>query len=74
MAGGGRLKRTSMVVAHRSMRFGTKIEFSYRGRRAIAVVRDRGPFIRGRVFDLGPGTAKKLKFDGVGVVRYRIIK
>jgi rare lipoprotein A (peptidoglycan hydrolase) len=73
MAGGGKLRRDSMVVAHRSLPFGTRIEFSYKGRTAIAVVRDRGPFIHGRVFDLGPGVAKTLGFGGVGVVKYRFL-
>lgn len=74
MAGGGKLKRNSMVVAHRSLPFGTRILFRYKGRSVIAVVRDRGPFISGRKFDLGPGTARALHFDGVGTVKYRIIR
>jgi len=74
MAGGGKLTTTSMVVAHKSMRFGTKIEFSYKGRTCVAVVRDRGPYVSGRVFDLGPGTAKALGFSGVGTVKWRIVK
>lgn len=74
MAGGGKLTTTSMVVAHRSMRFGTKIEFSYKGRTCVAVVRDRGPYVSGRTFDLGPGTAKALGFSGVGTVKWRIVK
>jgi len=73
MAGGGQLTPTSMVVAHRSLPFGTRIQFSYKGRKVTAVVRDRGPFVGGRVFDLGPGTAKALHFSGVGTVNYRII-
>jgi len=73
MAGGGKLKRDSMVVAHRSMPFGTRIEFKYRGKTCIATVRDRGPYISGRVFDLGPGTARALGFGGVGTVTYRIL-
>jgi rare lipoprotein A (peptidoglycan hydrolase) len=75
MAGGGTLRPNSMVVAHRSLPFGTRIEFAYGGRRVIAVVRDRGPFIAGRLFDLGPGTAKAIGFDrvGVGRVQYRIL-
>lgn len=73
MAGGGTLTPSSMVVAHRSLPFGTRIEFSYNGRTCTAVVRDRGPYVAGRVFDLGPGTAKALGFSGVGTVRYRIL-
>lgn len=74
MAGGGRLRRNSMVVAHRTMKFGTKLKIYYRGRMVTAVVKDRGPFVRGRTFDLGPGVAKKLKFSGVGTIRYKIVK
>lgn len=73
MAGGGKLTRSSVVVAHRSLPFGTKVQFTYRGRSVIAVVKDRGPYVSGRTFDLGPGTAKRLGFGGVGVVKYRII-
>lgn len=73
MAGGGKLTPSSMVVAHRSLAFGTRIEFSYNGRTCVAVVQDRGPHVAGRVFDLGPGTAKTLGFSGVGTVQYRIL-
>ena len=73
MAGGGVLQPGSMVVAHRSLAFGTRIEFSYKGRTCVATVQDRGPFTGGRVFDLGPGTAKTLGFSGVGTVSYRIL-
>lgn len=73
MAGGGKLRRNSMVVAHRSLKFGTRIQFTYHGKSVIAVVRDRGPFVGGRTFDLGPGTARVLGFSGVGTVRYRIL-
>ncbi len=73
MAGGGTLQPDSMVVAHRSLPFGTLIEFSYRGNTCVAVVQDRGPYAGGRVFDLGPGTARALGFSGVGTVQYRII-
>ena len=73
MAGGGTLEWGSMVVAHRSMRFGTRIEFAYNGRTCVAVVMDRGPYAGGRTFDLGPGTAAALGFSGVGTVDYRIL-
>lgn len=73
MAGGGTLQPNSMVAAHRSLPFGTRVEFSYKGRTCVAVVKDRGPFVGGRTFDLGPGTAKALGFGGVGTVNYRIL-
>lgn len=73
MAGGGTLQWDSMVVAHRSLPFGTMIEFEYNGRTCVAVVQDRGPYAGGRIFDLGPGTAAALGFSGVGTVNYRIL-
>ncbi|GAB4279027.1 MAG: hypothetical protein Kow0056_11880 [Coriobacteriia bacterium] len=63
----------SMIVAHRTLPFGTLIEFEYRGKRAVARVTDRGPHVPGREFDLGPGVARTLGFVGVDEVRYRII-
>jgi rare lipoprotein A (peptidoglycan hydrolase) len=73
MAGGGTLQRDSMVVAHRTLAFGTRIQFQYNGKSCTAVVQDRGPHVSGREFDLGPGTAKALGFSGVGTVKYRIL-
>ena len=72
-ASGAVLTQGMMNVAHKSMAFGTKIQFEYNGKTATAVVNDRGPFIAGRVFDLGPGTAAALGFSGVGTVRYRVV-
>lgn len=72
-ASGAVLTTDMMNVAHKSLPFGTRIQFEYRGRTATAVVNDRGPYIHGRVFDLGPGTAKALGFSGVGTVKYRIL-
>ena len=63
-----------MIVAHKTLRFGTLIEFEYKGRRAVARVADRGPHTAGRTFDLGPGVVRVLDFSGVHEVRYRIIK
>jgi rare lipoprotein A len=74
MAGGGVLKRTSMVLAHRTLPFGTKVRVVWKGRSVVATVRDRGPFVSGRVFDLGPGVAHKLRFSGVQTIKYRILK
>lgn len=73
MAGGGRLQTSSMIVASRTLAFGTRVQFTYHGHSVIAVVRDRGPYVSGRTFDLGPGTARALGFSGVGTVRYRIL-
>lgn len=63
----------SMILAHKTLPFGTLIEFEYKGKRAVARVVDRGPFTPGRDFDLGPGVVRVLDFSGVHEVRYRII-
>lgn len=63
----------SMIVAHKTLPFGTLIEFEYDGKRAVAKVVDRGPYTEGRTFDLGPGVIRVLGFRGVHEVRYRII-
>jgi hypothetical protein len=72
-ASGAVLTQDMMNVAHRSLALGTRIQFEYRGRTCVAVVNDRGPYVGGRTFDLGPGTAQTLGFSGVGTVRYRIL-
>lgn len=73
MAGGGVLTKTSMIVAHKTLPFGTKVEFSYKGKTVIATVRDRGPFVSGREFDFGPGIARSLHMYSVANVQYRIV-
>jgi rare lipoprotein A (peptidoglycan hydrolase) len=63
----------TMMVAHKTLPFGTLVEFEYRGKRAVASVEDRGPYTPGRVWDLGPGVVRALDFNGVHEVRYRIV-
>lgn len=36
-------------------------------------INDRGPFVRGRVFDLSRAAAKALKIQGIGTVNYRLV-
>lgn len=73
LASGVTIGPDSMIVAHRTLPFGALVEFSYNGRTAVAKVADRGPYTKGRMWDLGPGTARVLGFRGVGEVQYRVI-
>lgn len=73
MAGGGKLAIASMIVAHRTLPFGTKVQFYYNGKTITVPVKDRGPYVSGREFDLGPGTARYLGMMSVGTVQYRIL-
>lgn len=74
LAGGGRLDSERPVFAHKTMPFGTKVEFVRNGRRLVGECQDRGPFIAGREFDLGPRLARELNFGGVGTVKWRVIR
>ncbi|MDZ4169235.1 MAG: septal ring lytic transglycosylase RlpA family protein [Coriobacteriia bacterium] len=72
-ASGKRIGPDSMMVAHKTLPFGTLVEFRYKGRTAVASVEDRGPFTPGRDWDLGPGVIRILGFNGVHKVSYRIV-
>ncbi len=72
-ASGSRIGPYSMMVAHKTLPFGTLVEFRYNGKRAVAKVADRGPYTAGRSFDLGPGVVRVLGFSGVHSVQYRVI-
>lgn len=52
LACGGRLYRSTIAVAHKYLRCGTRIRVCYRSRCSYARVRDRGPWVRGRDLDL----------------------
>jgi hypothetical protein len=66
------LRPQTIGVAHRRLPCGTAVRFYYRGQRVIARVIDRGPFTRGRTWDLTNGARMALRFNGSGVVRYAI--
>lgn len=57
------------TVAHKTLPFGTKVRFRNptTGRMLVAVVRDRGPFIPGRSFDLSLGGSRVLGTTKSGV-------
>ena len=60
-------------VANRTLAFGTRVLFAYRGRTVTATVDDRGPFVYSRLFDLNQNTAGALGFSGVDTVAYRVL-
>jgi peptidoglycan DL-endopeptidase CwlO len=72
-ASGQTIRADSMIVAHKTLPFGTLVEFSYQGRRGVASVEDRGPYVPGRSFDLGPGIARVLGITGVEKVGWRVV-
>jgi hypothetical protein len=59
---GQTLRRETVGVAHKKIRCGAKVRFHYRGRTRKVKVIDRGPFIRGRRWDLTDAARKELGF------------
>ena len=66
------MSRTLLGVAHRKLPCGTDVALTYEGRTITVPVVDRGPFKRGRRWDLTIAAAKALGFtftDRIGAVR-----
>ncbi|MFZ2959396.1 MAG: septal ring lytic transglycosylase RlpA family protein [Candidatus Ozemobacteraceae bacterium] len=63
-------------VAHRTLPFGTLIKVinPENGKKVLARVIDRGPFISGRIIDLDEHAARALSIGGVGKVILKIYK
>jgi rare lipoprotein A len=68
LACGGTLGYETLGVAHKTLPCGTKVTLRYDGREVTVPVIDRGPYVGGREWDLTGATARRLGFDGVGVV------
>lgn len=72
IACGGLLQIPQLGVANKTLPCGTKVIFRY-GNRAIEVpVIDRGPYIRGREWDLTGAAAEALHFPGLGPIEWRL--
>ena len=69
---GQTLRPRTLGVAHRSLPCGTAVKFVYKGRALITQVIDRGPYAKGRAWDLTAAASEALGFEGVGMVRYAI--
>lgn len=66
--------RNADTAAHKTLPLGSFVEIENlaNGRKVIARVNDRGPFVAGRVIDVSIGVAKKLDFYSKGVTRVRV--
>jgi rare lipoprotein A (peptidoglycan hydrolase) len=69
---GQTLRATTIGVAHRSLPCGTMVKFVFEGSAVVAPVIDRGPFVKGRAWDLTAAASEALGFEGVGMVRYAV--
>jgi rare lipoprotein A len=69
---GQTLQPSTLGVAHRNLPCGTAVKFAYRGHALITQVIDRGPYAKGRAWDLTAAVSEALEFEGVGRVRYAV--
>lgn len=60
-----------MTAAHKSLKFGRKIEVRNmrNGKKVVVRINDRGPFVKGRVLDVTKAAAHKLGFVNAGTTR-----
>jgi len=63
----------AFTCAHKTLPFGTWLKVTFRGRSVIVKVNDRGPFVKGRIFDLSRGAAEAIGLTGIQWVDCEII-
>ena len=65
------------TAAHRSLPFGTKVEVTNvdNGKTVIVVIKDRGPFVKGRSLDLSKSALQKIEKTSRGIVKiqYKVV-
>jgi rare lipoprotein A len=66
------LRPTTIGVAHKTLPCGTTVKFVYHGHALITQVIDRGPYVKGRAWDLTTAASEALGLEGVGMVRYAV--
>ncbi|OUM04139.1 hypothetical protein A8M77_03415 [Variovorax sp. JS1663] len=73
MADGTRMDPSDNNAAHKTLPLGTtaKVTNLETGRSAVITIQDRGPFVKGRIVDLSPATAREIglsREDGLAQV------
>jgi peptidoglycan lytic transglycosylase len=69
---GATLRRGTLGVANKTLPCGTAVKLVYHGRALVTRVIDRGPYVKGRAFDLTQAASEALGFEGVGRLRYAV--
>lgn len=60
---------TQLIAAHKTLPFGTKVRFTFKGKSVTVPIEDRGPYAAGRSYDLSKAVAKRLGIIRVGVAK-----
>ena len=70
-ATGGRFDQWAMTTAHKTLPFGTKVKVTNKsnGKSVVVRVNDRGPYIKGRTFDLSRGAFSKIAPLSQGIIK-----
>lgn len=71
---GETLRANTLGVAHKKLPCGTIVKFIYQGQALVTQVIDRGPYVKGRTWDLTAAASEALGLEGVGDVRYAIAR
>ena len=73
-ANGEKFNPNNFTVAHKNLPFGTMVKFTHHdtGKTVIARVNDRGPYIKGREFDVSLRCAVYLGIKDVGVTKMKV--
>jgi len=69
---GKKLTKKTIGVAHRKLPCGTRVVFAHRGRWVRAKVIDRGPYVKGRKWDLTQRLAKQLGALKAGTPKLKV--
>lgn len=71
---GQTLRPGTLGVAHKTLPCGTTVKLVYHGRVLVTQVIDRGPYVKGRAFDLTQAASEALRFPGVARLRYAVAR
>jgi hypothetical protein len=66
------LRPSTIGVANKRLPCGTPVKFVWHGNSIVAPVIDRGPYVRGRAWDLTAAAAEALDFEGIGRIQYAV--
>jgi rare lipoprotein A len=69
---GTTLRPKTLGVAHKSLPCGATVKFVHHGHVLITHVIDRGPYVKGRAWDLTKAASEALDFEGAGRIRYAV--
>jgi|SRR6185312_566769 len=74
MADGTPMNPRADIAASRTLPLGTKAEVTNleNGKSSVVEIRDRGPYVDGRIIDLSPKVAKKLDIIEPGVAQVQV--